>query len=224
MFEVLIGSAVARRSGGSRGVVVAALHGVVIAVAVRATTQPPSIPAPPRVVTIPFILPTPRPQLPVVSSGSSGAIEAPMVELPPVPLTAPTGIPPVTIGPAVVPLRQWGVPLPDPVASGDPRGAATPWTEAEVDQPAAPIHQPSPRYPPVLREAGIEGRVLLEFVIDTTGRVEESSLRVVERSASGFDAAAIESLARSLFTPARVKGTAVRQRARQSIAFRIRPE
>jgi protein TonB len=94
---------------------------------------------------------------------------------------------------------------------------------AQVDEPAVVLHQPSPRYPPVLQQAGIEGRVLLEFIIDTTGHMETESLRVLETSNPGFNAAAGETVRRSIFRPARVHGGAVRQRTIQSIAFRIVP-
>ena len=90
-----------------------------------------------------------------------------------------------------------------------------------VDEPAAIIRQPSPRYPPVLQQAGIEGRVLLEFIIDSTGHPEAGSLRVIERSAAGFDGAALETIERSLFRPARFRGRAVRQRTLQAIVFRV---
>jgi periplasmic protein TonB len=94
----------------------------------------------------------------------------------------------------------------------------------EVDEPAAIIRQPSPRYPSALQHAGLEGRVLLEFVIDTTGHPEPASLRVVERSMAGFDRAALETIQRSLFRPARVRGVPVRQRTLQAIVFRLEPD
>jgi protein TonB len=166
--------------------------------------------------------PVPAPVMVASSAEPGGAVDMP-VDLPPVPLDAPTGIPPVQLGPAIPTARPWERnPSPPAPVAGPARREGGLWLEAEVDQPAVPIRQPSPRYPPILREAGIEGRVELEFVIDTSGRVEEASLRVVSHSADGFDAAAIESISRSLFTPARVKGQVVRQRARQAIAFRIR--
>src|ERR1700730_12176257 len=37
----------------------------------------------------------------------------------------------------------------------------------------------TPRYPEVLRSAGVEGQVIAEFVVDEQGRVEEGSLRFV---------------------------------------------
>jgi protein TonB len=126
-------------------------------------------------------------------------------------------------GPALDPERVrriLGTPgLPGPV-SGDSAGPDRIFAAAIVDEPAAALRQPAPRYPPALQQAGIEGRVLLEFVIDTTGHAEAASLRVIETS-NGFDAAAMEAVERSLFRPARVRGRPVRQLTRQAIAFRI---
>jgi outer membrane biosynthesis protein TonB len=47
---------------------------------------------------------------------------------------------------------------------------------------------------------------------------------VLESSNPGFDAAASETVRHSIFRPARVHGSPVRQRTLQAIAFRIAPE
>ena len=93
-----------------------------------------------------------------------------------------------------------------------------------VDEPAVVVHQPSPRYPPALQQAGREGRVLVEFIIDTTGHLEGASLRVLESSHPGFEAAAGETIRRSVFRPAKVRGEPVRQRTIQAVTFRILPD
>lgn len=129
--------------------------------------------------------------------------------------------------------RWWPAPAvaaPIPPVSGEgvvlrAPETALPLLPADIptfDEPAAAIRQPQPRYPPALRLASIEGRVLVEFVIDTTGLIDPGSLRIVERTHQGFEAAALEALERSMFRPARVAGRPVRQRTLQSIAFRIR--
>jgi protein TonB len=148
--------------------------------------------------------------------------------LPPAPTDALTSIPPVTPGPAIDPamLRRIlasGIPGSNP-AGGDSLALHRVLAAGQVDEAAVVVHQPSPRYPPVLQQAGIEGRVLVEFIIDTAGHMEAASLRVLESSNPGFDAAAGETVARSLFRPARVRGAPVRQRTVQSIVFRIAPE
>lgn len=84
---------------------------------------------------------------------------------------------------------------------------------------AVMVSQPVPRYPGPLQAAGIDGRVALEFVIDTAGRVEPASLRVLESTHPAFEAAAREALARASFRPARLGPRPVRQLTRQAIRF-----
>ncbi len=81
---------------------------------------------------------------------------------------------------------------------------------------------PVPAYPELLRQAGIEGRVVLEAVIDTTGRVEPGSIGVVSATNPHFVEPARQTLAASLFRPGRVNGRAVRVRIRLPIAFGLR--
>jgi protein TonB len=167
------------------------------------------------------------PDAPSVPGAPVQPVDAPM--LPP-PVDVPISIPPVTPGPPIdaAVLRHIlsvsvGTPGSSP-AGNDSTVVQGVRAASEVDEPAEVVHQPSPRYPPVLQQAGIEGRVLVEFIIDTAGHTEAASLRVLESSNPGFDAAASETVRHSIFRPARVHGSPVRQRTLQAIAFRIAPE
>ena len=84
------------------------------------------------------------------------------------------------------------------------------------------IHQLAPVYPPVLRQARIEGAVLVSFVIDTLGQVEPGSIAVLQSSRPTFDQPAIKAILGSRFAPARLGTTGVRQLTRQQISFLIR--
>jgi protein TonB len=106
------------------------------------------------------------------------------------------------------------------VESGTP---VTSFTSSEVDQPATVISQPRPRYPSVLQAAGLTGQVTIEFVIDTTGRVEPASVRIVASSHPGFESSATETILGSRFHPGKVRGMPVRQLFRQTVAFRLEP-
>ena len=66
-----------------------------------------------------------------------------------------------------------------------PMGANEPWTADSVDDPVEVIEQPAPRYPPGLAQAGVTGRVELEYVVDTLGRAEPGSLRAVTQHPPG---------------------------------------
>ena len=81
------------------------------------------------------------------------------------------------------------------------------------------VFQPAPRYPRPLETLGVEGRVAVEFVIDTTGRVQPASIRILESTHAAFEAAARAVMAGSIFRPARLSGHPVRQLTRQSVRF-----
>lgn len=225
MFDVLLSSSVPRQAGRGRGIVAAALHGLVIAGAIRVTAQEPVPVSRPEVITAIYIGPKPAP---VVSgetpSGIGPVVSAPEAVLPVAPFEVPTTIPPVSIGLPLDPalLRRAIAGGPGGPVTGRPSAPPGGFTETEVEEPARVVSQPSPRYPPVLQHAELEGRVVVEFVIDTTGHLEPGSFRVLESSHAGFEAAAAEAVQRSLFRPARIRGQPVRQRATQAIAFRIR--
>ena len=88
--------------------------------------------------------------------------------------------------------------------------------------PAALISQPAPRYPPVLQQIGLPGRVVLQFVVDTTGHVELPSIHVIESTHEGFEPPAREVVAAAIFHPARLGSRPVRQLAQQGVRFEVR--
>jgi TonB family protein len=100
-------------------------------------------------------------------------------------------------------------------------GAGGPWTAGAVDDPVEVIEQPAPRYPPVLAQAGITGRVELEYVVDTMGRAEPGSLHALSSTRPEFEAAARTAVLGSRYRPARLHGLVVRQLVRQILSFRI---
>src|SRR2546426_656795 len=78
-----------------------------------------------------------------------------------------------------------------------------------TEEHAEVLTGPLPVYPDLLRQAGVQGRVVLEAVVDTTGRVLVPSVRVVSATNPGFVAAARQALLATLFRPAMMGGTAV---------------
>ncbi len=78
-----------------------------------------------------------------------------------------------------------------------------------------------PAYPEILRQAGIEGRVTLEFIIDTLGRAERPSLRIINSAHNLFEAPARQAVLSCRFRPGRIQGRAVRVRVQQPINFQI---
>ena len=92
-------------------------------------------------------------------------------------------------------------------------------TNDERFEPAILVLQPAPRYPAALETLGMEGRVDVEFVIDTLGRVQRHSIRILGSSHPDFADAARAAVAGAMFRPAKLSAHAVRQLTRQSIRF-----
>ena len=92
--------------------------------------------------------------------------------------------------------------------------------ELEVDDPVQLLEQPPVGYPPALAQASVAGRVELEFVVDTLGRVEPQSVRTLASTHTEFETAARRAVLSSRFRPAHWRGQVVRQVVRQSFRFR----
>jgi TonB family protein len=84
------------------------------------------------------------------------------------------------------------------------------YAEALVEERPALLSAPAPVYPALLRQAGIQGRVILPAVIDTTGRVEPASVRIIQSPHPAFDQPTKDWVLKALFRPARVRGRGVR--------------
>lgn len=92
----------------------------------------------------------------------------------------------------------------------------------QVEKPAGSMPgSPGPRYPDILRQGGVEGEVLAQFVVDTMGRVEISSFRVLRASHALFEQAVRSALPRLRFLPAEVGGRKVRQLVQQPFVFNL---
>ena len=90
-----------------------------------------------------------------------------------------------------------------------------------VDVPILALPGTAPRYPSMLQSAGVEGDVRAQFVVDTLGRVEPGSVRVLETTHDLFASAVRDALSRARFKTAQAGGHKVRQLAEQVFTFRI---
>ena len=95
------------------------------------------------------------------------------------------------------------------------------FTIDQVDDPVVFQSGPPPRYPPILKASGVEGRVVLTFVVGTDGRVEAGTIKVVSSTNKQFEEPAIEAVRKSIFKPAKMRGQAVRQLVQQPVSFTI---
>jgi protein TonB len=96
------------------------------------------------------------------------------------------------------------------------------WLAEQVDKPVVMLPgSPSPTYPEALRAAGVNGTVLVEFVVDTLGRVESGTGRVISADHEQFALSARAVLSRLRFLPAHAQGRKVRQLVRLPFRFNL---
>ena len=232
MFGVLIESKATaqRRAGGALLSVVA--HTVVLSLAVVLTAQgsPGPIVDPvrkdPPVVTFVPIDPAP-PRKSTSNSVSTGAAPCDCV-VPPLPhkITIDGSIPPTNVdvlnqGPPVPDGRSlWGKaqPLGGP-SLGSTEPTAESWSTSETS--ARLVHSARPRYPEMLRAAGVEGRVLVRFAIDTTGRVDAASITIVQSTHELFSRAVRDVMQSLRLLPAEVNGRRVPMLAEMAFEFAL---
>lgn len=213
MFKTLLESFPRRTNRTSHwGAAVAlALHLVVVAAFLR-RPQPVQASRPIWVEPLPFP-PDPRPAEPV-EDGSFESVPECDCPLPPIPGPEPIPDIPTGIERPRAPGGSVGTPF-DPFhsATGEPLSIDL------VQELPMLLAATPPDYPPHLRAAGVQGRVELQVVVDTSGRVERGTVRVVHSDHPAFEAPAIESLLGARFRPARVFGRAVRVLVQIPVAF-----
>ena len=94
---------------------------------------------------------------------------------------------------------------------------------AGVDKPAMALaDNPAPRYPEVLRRASQRGEVVVQVVIDTTGRADMASVRIVSSDHPLLTDAVVTVLPRARFLPAETGGRKVRMWAVQRFVFEVK--
>ena len=101
-------------------------------------------------------------------------------------------------------------------------GDSGPFRAAEVEEPArARATGVFPRYPRELRETGVQGEVMVQFVVGADGRPVMPSVKVLRSSHMLFTEAVREVLPRLRFTPARLAGQPVAQVTQYPFTFSI---
>jgi periplasmic protein TonB len=211
----------------------AAVHVAIIG-AVTATTVHGGVAkiAKPDRVVVHFDRPTParpRPtrQTPTTSSEASGPVTITPITIHRIdpPTTTPIGLPPIDSsfgrGSDSVAIGH-GTSISGAAHNlfdaGD-RNAASEWSGRELQTRI--VASAKPRYPESLRQAAIDGVVVVRFVVDTSGRVDMSSVAVVSSTHDLFTRAVREALPNFRFKPAELGGTRVRALAEMPFEFQI---
>jgi TonB family protein len=95
-------------------------------------------------------------------------------------------------------------------------------TELEVDSTVRRYDDGvAPAYPPTLLRRQVEGAVVVQYVVDTLGRADTSTFRVVSATHPEFARAVKAALPAMRFRPAIISSRMVPQLVQQPFAFRI---
>ena len=84
------------------------------------------------------------------------------------------------------------------------------------------VHRPD--YPPAMRDAGSDGRVLVAGIVEPSGRVRRSSIQVLRATNFRFNDAAKQALGSAVFWPALWLGEGVEAPVTMAVEFKLSPE
>jgi len=236
MFNNLLESKPKKEKRGGGTVTSIVLHSIVVGLAVYATANAAIQNEKPRQEKIDFVE-TPKDEPPPPKDEPPPPPPPDIVAAPPPPkgfqvLTAPVEIPDVIpdidLSKKVTDENDFsGKGVAGGVAKGVEGGKAVvqsdqPYFEFQVEKPVVPAPgSTSPRYPDMLRQAGVEGEVLAQFVVDTTGRAEPNTLKILKSSHDLFIQSVKNALPQMKFIPAEVGGRKVKQLVQQPFTFSI---
>ncbi|MEA2706990.1 MAG: periplasmic protein TonB [Gemmatimonadaceae bacterium] len=96
-----------------------------------------------------------------------------------------------------------------------------PYMEFQVEKAVEKIGGDAPEYPASLRESGVEGQVLAQFVVNESGRYEGGSLKILSSSNPAFTAAVKDALPRMRFSAAQIGGKKVQQLVQMPFQFHL---
>lgn len=229
-----------RRTGSS--VLSFAIHAGIVAVLVSLTARESARPREePREVAVQMTaLPDPPAPTPAPATPPAGAPEVFTASAPPA-----LGAPPL-LAPSIVPTALPPIDLSRPVTSeadfaSGRRGVSAAqggvaggsgvlpasgyFFEGQVEKPAMSLPgQTGPAYPDVLRSAGLEGQVLAQFVVDSSGRASLESFSALHSDHPLFTASVKTALSRLRFLPAEIGGRRVPQLVQQTFQFTLNRE
>src|SRR6185436_7950750 len=80
------------------------------------------------------------------------------------------------------------------------------YLDFQVDQVVKIKSAVPPVYPDRLRSAGIEGQVIVQFIVDETGRAQMESFKVLRSNDNAFSEAVKKAVSQTSYSPAELQG------------------
>lgn len=97
-----------------------------------------------------------------------------------------------------------------------------PYMEFQVEKAVEKIGGDAPEYPQMLRDQGVEGKVLAQFVVGENGRYQGGTLKILDSSNPAFTAAVKDALPRMRFSAAQIGGKKVAQLVQMPFQFNLK--
>jgi len=97
-----------------------------------------------------------------------------------------------------------------------------PYMEFQVEKAVEKIGGDAPEYPQALRDQGVEGKVLAQFVVGENGRYQGGTLKILDSSNPAFTAAVKDALPRMKFSAAQIGGKKVAQLVQMPFQFNLK--
>ena len=95
------------------------------------------------------------------------------------------------------------------------------YDENQVDRIVEVRRNSPPRYPDALRSVGVQGSVVVRFIVSADGKVEPGSIEIISSPHKLFGDAVRTALLNTRYRPAEAAGHPVRQLVEQSFAFQL---
>lgn len=239
MFTTLLESRATtpRRAGGT--LFSACAHGALIAAAVAVTLPTrgdatPRTDAPARnVIYVPVAPSVPgrvAPVAPKTTTPRPPDLTAPSLPTITAPTITPTTLPPIDFAAPVLPPEQLVIGTGAsrrPIDGGAPTGGVGA-PDGVVDYSGADViprvlgNSPTLRYPDALRATGMTGRVMIQFVVDTSGQAEADGIRVLDATHPMFADVVRQALPRFRFSAGEANGRKVRTMVQLPFTFSLR--
>lgn len=205
-------------------------HTAAIALAIFATAQA-RVDDPSPVDVVRWVTPpVARPAAPAKPIATRQSVDRPVSTPAPLPLVVDridVGIPSVDLSPSLpapapAPLSGEGISTAPSRDSLGGTASSEPYSGDQVERQVflRPGSSP-PRYPASLRAAGVEGQVVVLFVVSEAGRVEPGTIRFTASDNPLFEAAVRSALHGMRFIPADVGGRKVRQLVQMPFVFTL---
>ena len=113
-------------------------------------------------------------------------------------------------------------PLPSDAETVEPGIGDNAFSSVEVDSIAVvdPTSE-GPEYPMAMAARKLEGAVVLRFVVDSTGLIDMSTVRIMTATHSAFAKAVVAAMPRMKYRPASIDGKPVRLLVEQMFSFKL---